>query len=222
MAKQTKHRILMALVVIALGIIILPFFQNAKDLSNDRLSVQAPPFPEPVLDASNTDTDVSHASAQTAADEAAPQDLFSITRPSIISYRLFHADGGHDNRTATEPMQSEMQRTTSVNPQRIEKKAVVVMHSAMDESMLGHLKNLAWVIQMGSFKNKSNALHLANYLRANGYSAFIQHVATAFGESTRVFVGPESRLKTVHSLAGQLENDMHLRGIIISYQPLNL
>lgn len=220
MAQKTKHRILMTVVAIALTIIILPFFQSAKELASDRLSVKAPPFPEPILDVSHRDTDVSRVSAQTTAEEAPPQDLFSVTRPSIISYRWFHMRS-KDHPMMTTPTSSQVQSPVNTPMFMAHPKAMVV-HDIMDEAMLSQVKNTAWVIQMGSFKNKNNALHLANDLRANGYSAFIQQVATTFGESTRVFVGPESRLKAVHSLVGKIENDVHLRGIIISYQPLKL
>lgn len=80
----------------------------------------------------------------------------------------------------------------------------------------------AWVVQMGSFKNKTNALRLVNQLRANGYRAFIQEISTAFGDNTRVFVGPENKRTEAHALALRLENHLHMRGIVINYQPLTL
>lgn len=55
------------------------------------------------------------------------------------------------------------------------------------------LNNVAWVIQLGSFKNKANALRLVNELRASGYRAFIKQIPATFGQSTRVFVGPEKK-----------------------------
>lgn len=87
---------------------------------------------------------------------------------------------------------------------------------------LAELKNPAWVIQLGSFRNKSNALRLVNQLRANGYPAFIQQISTALGDNTRVFVGPESKPQAARSLALRLKTDMNLNGIVISYKPLQL
>lgn len=92
----------------------------------------------------------------------------------------------------------------------------------MDDNGLFDLKNPVWVIQMGSFKNKTNALKLVNQLRAKGYPAFIQKMSTAIGENTRVFVGPAIKRTSAKDLASKLEIDMHLRGIVISYKPLTL
>ena len=80
------------------------------------------------------------------------------------------------------------------------------------------LKNAVWVIQVGSFKNKENALRLVNKLRMNGYRAFIQH-ATSY---TQVFVGPESKQNSARVLKRQLEMDLHISGIVVSYKPLTL
>jgi DedD protein len=93
---------------------------------------------------------------------------------------------------------------------------------AMNDNGLFDLSKAAWVIQIGSFKNKANALHLVNQLRANGYRAFIQKISTAFGDNTRVFVGPENKIMAANVLANRLENEMHVKGIVISYQPLTL
>lgn len=49
----------------------------------------------------------------------------------------------------------------------------------------------AWVIQLGSFKHKSNVAELVNKLKTNGYSAFTKPIQTKQGTLTKVFVGPE-------------------------------
>jgi len=95
-------------------------------------------------------------------------------------------------------------------------------HASTDNNDLYQLKNTTWVIQMGNFKNKANAIRLVNQLRANGYRAFIREVASGSGMSTRVFVGPESKKKAAHLLAQQLEKDIHIQGFVISYKPLIL
>ncbi|VVC75860.1 Cell division protein DedD [Aquicella siphonis] len=92
----------------------------------------------------------------------------------------------------------------------------------IDDDGLIKLKSAVWVIQIGSFKNKANALRVVNQLRANGYRAFIQQISTAMGESTRVFVGPENKRTTARDLADRLQSEMHIQGIVISYKPLTL
>ncbi len=95
-------------------------------------------------------------------------------------------------------------------------------HQPIDNNGLMQIKNAAWVIQLGSFKQKTNALKLVNKLRAKGYRAFIQHVNVASGENTRVFVGPEKQQASARVVASELANDMKLHGIVISYKPFTL
>lgn len=92
----------------------------------------------------------------------------------------------------------------------------------INDNGLFKVKEAVWVIQLGSFKNKANALRLVNQLRASGYRAFIQQVSTDGGDSTRVFVGPEAQQASARELATQLESNLHLRGFVISYKPLTL
>lgn len=102
-----------------------------------------------------------------------------------------------------------------------EKLLLTPVKGVSDEGLL-KLKSAVWVVQIGSFKDKSNALRIVNQLRANGYRAFIQEITNALNDTTRVFVGPEHKQATAHALADRLQSEMHLKGIVISYKPLTL
>lgn len=158
MEKQKKQKILGILVMVALVIIMLPFFQANKELSTEAALIAAPPFPD------------------------LPAVMTSIPISTPASAILTSAE--------------------------INQPAV----------------NLAsvWIVQIGSFKNKMNALKTVNQLRANGYHAFIQEMTTAFQESTRVYVGPESKQTTARALANKLQAEMHVKAIVISYKPFAL
>lgn len=95
-------------------------------------------------------------------------------------------------------------------------------NETLDRNGLIQLKRAAWVVQLGSFKHKTNALKLVNKLRANGYRAFIQEINVSSGDNTRVFVGPEHKQTAARQLASDLENELKLHGIVISYKPFTL
>lgn len=95
----------------------------------------------------------------------------------------------------------------------------LALHAPINDNGLINLKEAVWVIQVGSYKNKATALRLVNRLRLKGYPAFIQHV---FGENIRIFVGPAEKRRAAHQLAAELERQMHVHGIVVSYQPLTL
>jgi DedD protein len=101
-------------------------------------------------------------------------------------------------------------------------KTLINTSAKTSDKALTELKSPAWVVQVGNFKNKENALRILNQLRTSGYRAFIQNIISAKGNNTRVFVGPEAQRTTAHELAQRLENEMHLQGIVVSYKPLTL
>lgn len=114
-----------------------------------------------------------------------------------------------------------VKKTSRVASKRARAKHLPAIHGPIDDNGLFKLQGPSYVIQVGSYKNKVNALRVVNHLRANGYRAFIQHISTS-GENTRVFVGPENQQATARELATKLEQEMKLHGIVISYKPLAL
>jgi cell division septation protein DedD len=107
---------------------------------------------------------------------------------------------------------------------RVSNKSNIYRNVTLDNNGLLKLKQAAYVIQLGSFRQKTNALRLVNKLRANGYRAFIQHVpaSSGEGENTRVFVGPEHQQASARLVASDLEKELKLHGIVISYKPFTL
>jgi DedD protein len=75
----------------------------------------------------------------------------------------------------------------------------------------------AWIIQVGSFSRKKNALAFRNKLRAAGFTAFIEPLSAQSGTMYRVRVGPELDKKRAAAKLAQLKKQFKLRGIIVPY-----
>ena len=64
---------------------------------------------------------------------------------------------------------------------------------------------VAWVIQLATFGNESNASRLINKLRKLGYDAYSRDVRLASGKLlVRVFVGPEINKTTLQQTQQQV------------------
>jgi DedD protein len=233
MEKQTKHRILGVFVMIALVIILLPLFQSGKELPSEKVIVKAPPFPDQSLQVAST-PDASEP-MEAEMDSTPNNDLMGVSRPSVISSQSVASntvanvavDEINQVNKVQEPPKVELENKAEVKelaPVFKDKNMTTrVRLTKKNENSLINLKQRIWVIQIGSFKNKTNALQLANKLRAHGYQAFIQQSASAFGgNTTRVFVGPESKQNAARALASRLENQLHIKGVVLNYKPLTL
>lgn len=95
------------------------------------------------------------------------------------------------------------------------------LKSASKAPAAAKLKANAWVIQLGSFKDKGNASRLADRLRSSGYKAFLKDVKSARSMQTRVFIGPIEQASAA-KLSNKLEQQMKLHGFLVKYKPLEL
>lgn len=233
MERQIKHRILGIFVIIGLVIILLPLFhtEHHKELLADSAVINTPPFPDQAIQVSEAESaletlpenpppllNTSSQSAENDNPQQEPKDIIRAVRPSVVTNTI-QPNAATRNILDDEPAPLKGEAPKFAH---LAKVTPIIQHHFTEEDGLIRLKNAAWVIQIGSFKNKTNALRLVNKLRASGYRAFIQQTTTAFGNNTRVFVGPEHKRILAHALANRLQSEMHIQGIVISYKPLTL
>lgn len=77
----------------------------------------------------------------------------------------------------------------------------------------------AWVIQLASFSEVSNADRLVKRLRDKGYNAYDRETTAPSGQRiVRVFVGPDINLKHMKQTLKQLQTQFGLKGMIKRYQ----
>lgn len=74
-----------------------------------------------------------------------------------------------------------------------------------------------WVVQVGSFKQKSNAVALRDKLTAAGYSVFEEQVGSSRAPIFRVKVGPERKRDRAMALKTKLLAAQKLKGIVVSH-----
>jgi len=74
-----------------------------------------------------------------------------------------------------------------------------------------------WIIQVGSFSQRENALQLQDKLRKNGFSTFLDAVdKDGNGKLFRLRVGPELNKDRAESIKKQLEKNYQLKAILVS------
>jgi DedD protein len=248
MDKKIKHRILGILAIIGLIIIFLPLFQN-QNIQPETKLVKAPPFPNPIT---HSPAENQSTLKQTETKSIENKEVVSQQSDDVInalpaeeknvSSRGREAFGRDDAagikselarpaKNAGLPMNASFDTkhtiitgSTLTLPLKSKMKtpSTSLVDTAINHDNLIGTKNIAWAIQIGSFKDKKNALRLVNQLRGHGYRAFMRQISTTFGENTRVYVGPELKRVLARELAVQIERDVHIKGMIVRYQPLSL
>jgi DedD protein len=76
----------------------------------------------------------------------------------------------------------------------------------------------AWVIQLGTFSNKTNANNLIKKLQNKGFTAYIKKQKSADKAIYQVFVGPEIEHEKAKEVLQNLQNTFQLKGLIVRYK----
>ncbi len=244
MEKEKMQRIIGVMVIVAFVIIILPLIFGKSDIPLQAKTLTAPPFPDqPTMTLADntsvqneakeiditsneikdvTPVDATNDSAKMTSNDATKETTQdqSITPTAAVSKDpLVKAPGAGNLKSDTATKESTKPKGSA----KIKSVALTKPHSKIkSKQFASQLKSPAWVIQMGSFKNKTNARMLADRLRAAGFNAFIREIDSVKGGNTRVYIGPEFKQAEMISLSNQIEEKFKLRGVVMSYYPLDI
>ena len=75
----------------------------------------------------------------------------------------------------------------------------------------------AWVVQVGSFSQSSNALTLRDKLREKGFTAFVEKVKAGGDMIYRVRIGPELKRENAEKQLQRLQRVMKMKGIVMGH-----
>lgn len=74
----------------------------------------------------------------------------------------------------------------------------------------------AWAVQLGAFATQAEALKLRDRLRAAGFDAFVDDVASGGGKLWRVRVGPQAQRSGAETLRDQIAAKVGIKGIVVT------
>jgi len=129
-----------------------------------------------------------------------------------------------------EQMSKQSSKKTKITPATKIKKIItnipskVKIKSVITKPVLGQqptksVNKEAWVIQLGSFKYKSNVAELVTKLKRNGYTVFTKPIKTKKGTLTKVIVGPELIKATLIKKIPALKKLTNVQGKIARFYP---
>lgn len=72
-----------------------------------------------------------------------------------------------------------------------------------------------WVVQLGSFSNQANAEELVARLRKQGYQVFVEKVAQGGQTIYRVRIGPQRQRADAEAIRDKLARDLQLKALVL-------
>ena len=182
MENSLKQRIIGAIVLIALAIIFLPAILKDKANSGTFKS-KIPAQPEELA---NYRVDTQKID-QLVADQ---QDSDASQSKTVAKAEAKPNKNTNQSTDSTKNTQRKTKQITSGDSQITSEKDSK-LESPPEESIISqNYRDAAWVIQVASFSNESNAKKMVGKLKANNYKAYRRKVISGNKKVFRVFVGP--------------------------------
>jgi len=196
-----KQRMIGAIVLIALGVIFIPILLNGE--SDDDMPIYGGNIPE--RHESITNMKPLNLTSNISPPESTEIETIVVDElsPEIVSNNTKHE-------------KSSKEKTAVESPQVI--KSPVKLTTAEKSTNTKNITVTAWVIQVGSFSSKKNAMALRNKLRKKKYHAFVEAVKKKSELSYRVRIGPEVKKVTAESAQKRLKKEMKINGIVMKYK----
>ncbi len=191
MGLQFKQRLIGAILLIALGVIVIPIFLDGAPTVEEQQRADIPPAP--------TLPEISHLEPPVEAMEiyqASPDVLAALPEDNDLEV-IF-----------AEPLEEEPAPEKALEEVAVEEAAPLNLNNP-DEG---------WIVQIGTFSNEDNALSLKSNLKSEGYLAQTQSIPREDASALiKIYIGPVADRTEAESLLIGIAADFGLEGLIVSY-----
>ncbi|WP_179105725.1 SPOR domain-containing protein [Vreelandella utahensis] len=188
-----KQRIIGALIIVSLAVIFLPMLLDEPHQARREQTLEVPPEPE-----------MEPVEAQQPREPQVPE---SEEAPEIPM-----ADEGEVERDGTREESATVTRNESEPESESELATGSTPEVEQEES--GALRG-AWLVRLGSFSNRDNALKLRDSVRDQGMDAHSETVDNDSGTFTRVFAGPFVDEQKAETAMEELESEFNLEAMVV-------
>lgn len=215
MSTPFQNRLVGTIIVAAVVIIFLPDVLDGEKQSYQADFEAIPkaevfsgkltnkPFPEDKL----TRQKVAPVSAEVALDETSPDEAANnnaIAKQEENKQLL----NKRSSTTATTANKPTPEKKVASKPKTVSKK--------LPEKAIA---KEAWVIHLGSFKDKENVAQLLKKLKAKGYVAFTKPIKTKKGTLTKVIIGPGLIKSSIAKKLPALKQLTGIQGKVARFEP---
>lgn len=192
-----KQRIIGAIVLVALAVIFIPILlPGHRDIGFIETESHIPPKPEELESIKVLELEKPIPMPPPLKEIRTPIDEHSPAAPESEAATSAVAE----KSTSTE-------KTTSPPPVSQEKKTTSKTTAK------------AWVVQVGSFTKRDNAMRLRDQLRSKGYKTFVEQISAADKVFYRVRVGPVVSRANAEALQKELQSKMKLEHTKVMSHP---
>ncbi len=196
MNSALKQRLVGAIVLVAVGVLVVPSFLRDRQV-------------EPV----STQTLIPDRPAQetlTFEAPSAPEDIEPAPEPDTMFMPEETSQPVVDSLDQTQT-ESDPEPEPSASEEDSEPAAPAPEAAADGRT--------AWVIQVASFRAPDTARGLRDRLQADGYRAYVRSATTSGGEVSRVYIGPKVSRAEAETTKAAVDQALKVDALILRFEP---
>lgn len=194
-----KHRIIGAIVVVALVVIFVPMLLSQRETATETVAPQPPPptvTPGEENKVAITKVPPPAITAEPAKPAPAPEPAKPAVAPPVA---------------AAPPSSSEPAKAATAQP-KTPAPAPKTAASAKSSTV-----SSGWMVQVGTFSNTTNATRLEQKLRAEGQPVRSERIQLEGGNAVRLRVGPFKDRATAVKAQERILKDVGVKGVVLAY-----
>ena len=206
-----KHRIVGAIIIVALVVIFVPMILNQREPPPDIRAVSEPSARGEIADTRVMVTPVvpeepkADGAGESASNAIAPA---ADSTPKPESPPIAPAE---------KPAAVKKPPATSTNGKAAATTAAPVNGKTAKASTSTEKITKGWIVQVGSFSNKENAMHLRSKLSSHGHTVHTETVTIAGKKATRLRVGPFRDKGEAEKVQAQIRKETGVQGLVQTY-----
>jgi DedD protein len=199
---QLKQRLVGAIVLVSLGVIFIPMILPGNNESQDIQGSNIPPAPDYQF------TPPPESPQPPAIEKAAP--IVEAVTPQTSKDKP---------KPKPKPKSKSVDESIDALIRRAIPPSAIPVPSEEEASPKAGAKQAAnaWVVQVGSFSSRKNALALRDKIREQGHASFVEEIKGKKGMIYRVRVGPELTHELAEDLKVTLQKQLKLKGLVLKY-----
>lgn len=226
MSTPFQNRLVGTIIVAAAIIIFLPDLLDGKKTSNQTdfdAIPKAPTFTGKMTKNTFPENDLIAKEKETVFNEEAKDELLSgnssVTSQGENTILPVENNDISSEKTKVTPAIKVKQIASSSNNEKVKQSTSAINKPQLGQQPPKAMNKEAWVIQLGSFKHKSNVAELVEKLKSNGYIVFTKPIQTKKGTLTKVFVGPELLKSSLSKKIPALKKLTNVQGKVARFYP---
>jgi len=238
-ATTFQNRLVGTVILVALGVIFLPDLLDGQKQRYQEPAASIPLHPE--LEAprpareyqepealAEYDRRLATAQGDAPAAQAEPGD--EVALPAEPVTEVVSISAGDKGQAVPSPEQhadpvakaaTPAEKVTPPPSVAKERREEAKKTPAAEHTILAEVKDNAWVIRLGTFKNADNVSRLIARLRGAGYPAYSRPAKPVEGELNRVYVGPNVDKSKLEGQLAKLKRLTDLNGRVYPFNPLD-